>query len=150
MAPRKTSKKNDDVSEGLNLNVDIMSDTMPHVVDSIRSWMQIFTILEHEVINFLDDSGDEKNDTQGTKIKIIAESELHKISTWLKLMPYNDMISWVLENTDVQTRSIINHQKVVAGSFSLEHLQVMYKISPNTNYIYNVVFMMEFEQKECV
>jgi hypothetical protein len=81
MAPWKTSKKNDDAGEGSNPNTYVMSATAPHVVDSIRSWMQIFTILEHEVINFPDDSGDEKNDTQGTKIKIIAESELHKIAT---------------------------------------------------------------------
>jgi hypothetical protein len=65
-------------------------------------------------------------------------------------MPYNDMISLVLENTDVQTRSIIRHQKVGVGSFRPEHLQLMYKLSPNPKYIYIVVFMMEFEKKECV
>jgi hypothetical protein len=64
MAPRKMSKKNDDAGEGSNPNADVLSDTTPHVVDSIRSWMQIFEILEHEVINCPDDSGDETNDTQ--------------------------------------------------------------------------------------
>jgi hypothetical protein len=44
-------------------------------------------------------------------------------------MPYNDMISWALENVDVQTRSIYNYQKVVFGSFRPEHIQVMYKIN---------------------
>ena len=72
MAPRKTSKKNDDAGEGSNLSADVMSDTTPHVVDSIRSWMQIFAILEHEFINYSYDSGDEKNDTQGTKLIIIV------------------------------------------------------------------------------
>jgi hypothetical protein len=65
-------------------------------------------------------------------------------------MPYNDMIRWALENIDVQTRSIINHQKVLVGSFGPEHLQVMYNLSPNPKYNYNVAFMLEFEQKECI
>jgi hypothetical protein len=65
-------------------------------------------------------------------------------------MPYNDMIRCSLENTDVQTGSIINHQKVVVGPFRPEHLQVMYKLSPNPKYIYNVAFVMDFEQNECL
>ena len=60
------------------------------------------------------------------------------------------MISWALENIDIQTRSIIKHQKVFVGSFSLEHLQVMYKISPNPKYTYNAAFILEFEQREYV
>jgi hypothetical protein len=146
MAPRKTSKKNDEAGEGSNPNTDILSDTTPHVVDAVRSWTQIFKILEREAINGQDDFGDETND----KLRLIAESELHKIATRSRLMPYNDMISWCLENTDVQTRSIINHQKVIVGSFRPEHLQVMYKLSPDPKYIYSVAFVMEFQQKECV
>jgi hypothetical protein len=149
MAPRKMLKKNDEAGEGSNPNADVLSDTTPHVVDSIRSWMQIFEILEREVINCPDDSGDETTDKLGTKLRVIAESELHKIATRPKLMPYNDMISWALENTDVQTRSIINHQKVVVGSFRPEHIQVMYKLSPDPKYIYNVAFVAEFQRKEC-
>jgi hypothetical protein len=64
-------------------------------------------------------------------------------------MPYNDMISWALEHVDIQTRSIINHQQVVVGSFRPEHLQVMYKLSPTPKYTYNVAFLLEFERKEC-
>jgi hypothetical protein len=149
MAPRKTLKKSDEAGEGSNPNSDVLSDTTPHVVDSIRSWMQIFKILEREVINCPDDSGDEKTDKLGTKLRVIAEAELHKIATRPKLMPYNDMINWALENTDVQTRSIINHQKVVVGSFRPEHIQVMYKLSPVSKYIYNVAFVEDFQRKEC-
>jgi hypothetical protein len=63
MAPKKTSKKNDEAGEGSNPNSDTISDTTPHALDSIRSWMQIFEILECEVINCPDDSGEEMNDT---------------------------------------------------------------------------------------
>jgi hypothetical protein len=111
--------------------------------------MQIFKIFEREVINFPDDSGDEKNDKLGTKLRVIVEDELHKIATQPKLMPYNDMINWALENTDVQTRSIINHQKDVIDSFRPENIQVMYNLSPISKYIYNVAFVEDFQRKEC-
>jgi hypothetical protein len=81
MEPSKMIKKSDEGGEGSNLNSDIMSDTTPHVVDSIKSWMQIFKILEHEVIDFPDDSRDEKNDKLRTKLRVISEFELHKIDT---------------------------------------------------------------------
>jgi hypothetical protein len=64
-------------------------------------------------------------------------------------MPYNDMISWALEKTDIQTRSILNSQGVIVGSFRPEHIQVMYKLPPTSKYIYNVEFVEEFQRKEC-
>jgi hypothetical protein len=34
-------------------------------------------------------------------------------------------------------------------SFRPEHIQVMYKLSPNSKYIYNAEFVSEFQRKEC-
>jgi hypothetical protein len=65
-------------------------------------------------------------------------------------MSYNDMISWALENVDVQTRIIFNYQKVDVGSFQPDHIQVLYKLSPDHKYNYNAAFMLEFEQQECI
>jgi hypothetical protein len=62
---------------------------------------------------------------------------------------YNDMVGLALENIDISTRSICNSQKVVVGSFRLEHIQVMYKLSPYFKYSYNVAFLMEFDKEEC-
>jgi hypothetical protein len=59
------------------------------------------------------------------------------------------MISWALEKDDILTRSILNDQSVVIDSFRPEHIQVMYKLSPNPKYIYNVEFIAEFQRKEC-
>jgi hypothetical protein len=56
-------------------------------------------------------------DKNRNKLRVIVEAELHKIATPPKLMLYNDMISWALENIDVHTRRIINHQKVIVGYF---------------------------------
>jgi hypothetical protein len=150
MAPWKMIKKTDVVGEGENLNADILLDTTSQAIDTVKSWTQVFKILEHELINCQEDSSDEMNDTHEAKLRYILHSELHKISTWLRLVFYNDMIGWALENINVQNRSIFNSKRVVFGYFQPEHIQVMYKISPNFKYNYNVAFMLEFEQQECI
>jgi hypothetical protein len=60
------------------------------------------------------------------------------------------MIGWALENIDISTMTILNAQKVAVGSFGLEHLQVMYKLSSTPNFIYNAIFLVDFDKKECV
>jgi hypothetical protein len=142
MAPKKI----EEAGESSNLDGDVIYDTTPHVIDSVKSWRQIFENLDYEIRNCPKDFGDKRT---ANKIREIAESELHKIATQSRLMPYNDMISWALEKTDVQTRSILNSQKVVDGSFRPEHIQVMYKLSPTSKHIYNVEFVEEFQRKEC-
>jgi hypothetical protein len=150
MAPWKMMKNPDAAGEDSNPNTDILSDTTPRAMDTVKSWTQVFEVLEQEIINCPEDSAEEEDDTYAAKLRHIAQSELHKIAARPRLMPYNDMISWALEHVDIQTRSIVNHQKVVVGSFQPEHMQVMYKLSPNPKYTFNVAFILEFEQKECI
>jgi hypothetical protein len=120
---------------------DIISDTMPHAIDSIKSWREIYELLDYEIKNSPTDS---KNHLQD-----IGESKLHKIAALCWLMEYNDMINWALEKVDILTRRILNDEAVVVSSFKPDHIQVMYKLSPNPKYIYNAKFTAEFQRKEC-
>jgi len=90
-------------------NMDVLSDTTPWAIDDIKYWTQVFEVMEQEIINCLGDSYDEEDDTYTTKLIHIAQPKLHRIAARLRLMSYNDMISWALENIDVHTRSIISH-----------------------------------------
>jgi hypothetical protein len=83
MAPKKALKKIEDIEEG-----DIISDTMPHAIDSIKSWTQISEFLEYEIKNSPTDSENHFRD--------VAELDLHKIAARPRLMAYNDMIKWAL------------------------------------------------------
>jgi hypothetical protein len=76
MVPRKMGKA---AGESVSPNTDILSDTSPRVIDSVKSWAQVFDILQYELINCPEDSGDEVTETHATKLKYIAQSELHKI-----------------------------------------------------------------------
>ena len=63
MALKKAPKKSEDTQEG-----DIIFDTMPHAIDSIKSWTQISEFLECELKTAHPDSKNHYWD--------IAESEL--------------------------------------------------------------------------
>ena len=93
MQPKKATKKSEEVAESSSPDRDVVSNTIPHAIDFIKSWRQIFETLDYEIKNFLHDTDN--------KLRDIAESELHKVATRPRLMTYNDMISWALERTDV-------------------------------------------------
>ena len=59
------------------------------------------------------------------------------------------MIGWALDPIDIPTRNIFNSQKFEVGSFSLEHIQVMYKFSPAFKHTYNASFLKKFDEEEC-
>jgi hypothetical protein len=111
MAPKKAPKKSEDTQEG-----DIISDTTPHAIDSIKYWTQIFEFLEYEFKNAHTDSENHYRD--------IAESVLHKIVACPRLVEYNDMISWALEKVDIPTRSILNDQGVIVGSLGKDNCTI--------------------------
>ena len=141
MEPKKESKKSEEAAESSILEGDVVSDTMSHAIDSIKSWRQIFENLDYEIKNF--------PHVSENKLQDIANSELHKIVAYPRLTPYNDMIKWALEREDAQTTSILDSRGVSVGSFRPEHIQVMYMLSPNSRYIYNAEFIAEFQRKEC-
>jgi hypothetical protein len=137
METKKAPKKNEDAQEG-----DIISDTTPHAIYSIKSWTQISYLLEYELEDAHPDSENHFRD--------IAESELHKITVRPRLVAYTDMIKWALDKVDIATRSIQNEQGAIVGSFRPEHIQVMYKLSPNHKHTFNAEFLAEFQRKECI
>jgi hypothetical protein len=131
MVPRKAAKKLDALGDDSNTNADVLSNTTPRVVDAIKTWKQVFDILEHETINCPDNSAEEDDGSFAAKLRSIAQLELHKIVARLRIIPYNDMINWALEHVDIQTRSVINHQQTVVSSFQPKNLQVMYNYHPH-------------------
>jgi hypothetical protein len=149
MAPQKFAKNLDASGDDSNPNADVLSDTTPRVTDAIKSWKQFFDILEHEIINCPNNSDEEVDESFSSKIKFVAQSELHKIIARTIIIPYNDTINSDLEHINIQTISVINQQQTALISFRLKNLQVMYNISPTPKYNYNVDFLLDFERRDC-
>jgi hypothetical protein len=100
-------------------------------------------------VNCTDDSSDNEKDDLATKYKIVIQEEMHKIVARPRLLPYYNMIRWVLDHVDIPTRTIISEQKVMIGTFRPEHLQAMYQLSPTPKFAYNAEFLEGFKEKEC-
>jgi hypothetical protein len=138
MVPKKASKKGEEQPEG-----DIISDTTAAgVIHNVKSWATIAEKMEVELS--YSDNGEENH------LRDIADTGLHKVVARPRLVSYTDMVIWALDKVDVPTRSILNEQGEVIGSFRPEHIQVMYKLSPNHKHTLNSEFLAAFQQKECV
>jgi hypothetical protein len=146
MPPRKEAKA---MGESSGQSSEIFSDTSPISIDTVKMWMHVFNNLQYELVKCPDDSRNNEKEYLSTKYKIISQSEMHKETTRPRLLPFNDMIGWVLDHVDIPTITIFNSQKVVVGSFWPEHIQVMYKLSPMSNFIYNASFLVNVNKKEC-
>jgi hypothetical protein len=56
MEPNKGPKKSEDTFEISSPEGDVISNTMPHAIDSIKSWRQIYENLDYEIKNSPNDS----------------------------------------------------------------------------------------------
>jgi hypothetical protein len=146
MAPRKMTKL---ATESSGQGSDVVYDISPRSINSIKTWSYISNILQSESINCSDDSSDNEKDDLSTKYKIITQEEMQKRVVRPQLLPYCDMIRWVLDHVDIATRTIISKQKVTIGTFRPKNLRAMYKLSPMLNLTHNDEFIEYFKNKEC-
>jgi hypothetical protein len=84
MAPRKASKA---AAESPGQGSDIISDTSPRSINTVKTWTYVSNILQSELINCPDDSSDNEKDDLSTKYKIVAQSEMHKIAARPRFFP---------------------------------------------------------------
>jgi hypothetical protein len=105
--------------------------------------------LEHENSLPSDESCEGEDESTVNKLREVAKSKLHKVTTRPKMFPYTDMINWALDHVDILTITIYSHQKTIVGSSRTEDIQAMYKLTCNPKYSYNSPFIMKFENDEC-
>jgi hypothetical protein len=105
MALRKAPKT---TGGNLGQGSDIISDTLPRSINTVKTWTHVSNVLQFELINCPDDSSDNEKDNLSNKYKIVAQSEIHKVAARPPLFPYCDMIRWALDHVDIPTRTIFN------------------------------------------
>jgi len=62
------------------------------------------------------------------QFKDLAYSFLHRIGAIEKILPYTDMIRWVVENLTIEDKQFRNLRMEIMGSFKAEYLKQMYHI----------------------
>jgi hypothetical protein len=65
------------------------------------------------------------------------------------VLPYYDMVRWIISHIDVSTCTIVNSSRKIVGSFRPDDISNMYKLSPPTICL-DDNFMKSFIEKEVV
>jgi hypothetical protein len=63
------------------------------------------------------------------------------------MLPYYDMVQWIISHTDVSTCTIVNSSRQIVGSFRPDDISNMYKLGAPTVYL-DDNFIKKFIQKE--
>jgi hypothetical protein len=87
---------------------DIISNTLPRSINTVKTWKQVSNVLQRKLINCSNNSNDNEKEGISTKYKVVTQSEIHKIATRPHLLLYCDMIKWALDHADIPTRKIFN------------------------------------------
>jgi hypothetical protein len=98
MAPQKASKA---IAESPGQGSDVVFDTSPQSIDTVKTWSYVSDILQSDLVNFSDDSSDSEKDDLDTIYKIVVQAKMHKIEVRPRLLPYYDMIRWALDHVDI-------------------------------------------------
>lgn len=75
-----------------------------------------------------------------------TSSFLHKIVARPKILPYTDMVRWIIDEVDVSDRTFRNSRQEVMGSFKLDNLNQMYHLSQPQK-IYDKAFIEHFAKE---
>lgn len=111
------------------------------------TWEAMYNMLEEEnprplVIKARDDA-QESSDTSYFETTC---SFLHRIGMSPKILPYTDMVKWVIDDVDVLDKTFRNQRQEVMGSFSPENLRLMYQLLEPQN-LYNLESLDHFAKE---
>jgi hypothetical protein len=88
-------------------------------------WRRIYTFIEEgDFTKDYESDADDLVDVKGSK--------LHKIATRPTIVPYYDMVWWIISHIDISTCTIFNSSHQVVSSFKPDDVSNMYKLIPPT------------------
>lgn len=85
----------------------------------IATWEGMYTILEEENPRVMEVTATVgSHSSSDASITEIAFSFFHPIVARPKILPYTDMVNWILENLDIRNRKFKTKGKGLIGSFA--------------------------------
>ena len=108
----------------------LYADTACNKDAGITTWEGMYNLLEEEnpVVLKVTATTGSSNTSQAT-LREMACSFLHRIAARPRILPYTDMVKWVLDSTDISDRQFRTPSQGLIGSFTTEDVRLMYKLS---------------------
>ena len=108
------------------------------------SWESIYNLIEVEEPEEMEEeaTADSNNESKGT-LKELAYSYLHRIAARAKVLPYTDVVRWVVEKIPTIDRTFSKVDGKIFGSFKPKDPRQMYHL-PQQEKRYNKAFLEAF------
>ena len=113
----------------------------------IATWEGMYNLLKEEnpKIREVEATAGSHSSSEAS-ITELAGFFLHKIAARPKILPYTDMIKWILDSTDIRDRQFKTQGQGLIGSFTSQYLRLMYHL-PEPQVTYNKQFMEKFAKE---
>lgn len=126
------------------MNDALFTDTTCGPESESSSWESMYKLLEDEKpykIQRIETIGtpDSFEATTGE----VTNSFLHRIPTRPKILPYNGMVRFVIDNLNIGDRTFLTSRGTIIGSFKAEDLKVMYHLL-DPEKVYDKEFIAHF------
>ena len=122
----------------------LYTDTACNKDVGITTWEGMYSLLEEENPKIMEVTATASS--HGSSEAFITElacSFLHRIAARPKILPYTDMVKWVLDSAEITNRQFKTQGQGLIGSFTPQYLRLMYHL-PEPQVTYNKQFMEKF------
>lgn len=124
----------------------LYTDTACNRDAGITTWEGMYNILEEENPRVMEVTAVACSQSSSeASLTELACSFLHRIGVRPKILPYMDMVKWILDNAQIKNRQFKIHGQGLIGSFVAQDLKLMYHLlEPQATY--NKQFMEKFSK----
>ena len=122
----------------------LYTDTACNKDAGISTWESMYRLLEEEnprIMKVTAVAGSQRSSE--ASLEELACSFLHRIAARPKILPYTDMIKWILDNAEMNNRQFKIQGHGLIGSFVAQDLNLMYHL-PEPQATYNAQFVKKF------
>lgn len=125
----------------------LFTDTTCTIEAGISTWEGLYNLLEEENPRVMEVTvtADAHRSSEASLAEL-ACSFLHRVTARPKILPYTDMVKWVLENADITDRKFKSRSQELIMSFNPQDLRLMYHL-PESQARYNKQFVEKFAKE---
>ena len=93
------------------------------------SWENIYNLLEAEDLEVIEEEKETTDSSEKSEntLNDLAWSFLHSIASRPRILPYNDLVSWVIESINIIDREFFMATGRMFSSFRAEDIKKMYQ-----------------------
>lgn len=142
---KKSKAQSSETREKTKEMAPLYTDTACNKDAGISTWEGMYRLLEEEDPRIIKVTAAVAGASRPSEASLedLACSFLHRIAARPKILPYTDMIKWILDDAELHHRQFKVQRHGLVGSFAAQDLKLMYHL-PEPQATYNAEFVRKF------